>query len=191
MRKYSIAVVLLFAALASFAQTQPKYFTSYVYTQDDLSSGFDQGIFNPIGSGKTVYIDKVNISIGFDATDTSSYVEFGTAFALTFPTNCTVYGVINNDFGDTGQQVPGGTSNQSIAKFFGQPCTGPVSTGNLGATAGTYIDHWACMVNKSKNFCTLDLTNHPLAIPAGRGYVIYNWPGFKGTPIFGFEWHEQ
>jgi hypothetical protein len=191
-KKFYLFLFISLAAISGFAQTNPpKYFSSYVYTQDDLATGFDQGLFNPANSGKTIYIDRVNISVGFDADDTTPYVEFGTQFALTYPSNCTAYGVTNIDLSDAGQQTPGGTSAQSVAKFFGQPCLGPVNTGNLGATAGTYIDHFACMVNKSKNSCTLDLTAHPLAIPPGRGYVIYNLPGFKGTPIFGFEWHEQ
>lgn len=190
-KKFYLFLFISLAAVSGFAQINtPKYFSSYVYTQDDLATGFDQGLFNPINSGKTIYIDRVNISVGFDSDNTTPYVEFGTAFALTLPTNCTTYGVINNDFTDPGQQYPGGVSTQSVSKFVGQPCTGPVGTGNMGATSGTYIDHWACMVNISKNSCTLDLTTHPLAIPPGRGYVIYNLPGFKGTPIFGFEWHE-
>jgi hypothetical protein len=189
---FRILSFFLLVSSLTFSQTNPpKYFTSYVYTQDDLPSGFDHGIFNPSTSGKTIYLDKIQIDLGLEATDTNPYIIFGTAVGLTFPSNCAVYGAINLDLTDPGEQTPGGIASQSVAKVVGQPCTGPVSTGNLGASASGSVDHYGCVVNKAKTSCTLDMHLNPLPILPGRGYFIYSKPSFHGTPIFGFEWHEQ
>src|ERR1700744_6270421 len=99
MNKLLFFVLLMSSVL--FAQTQPKYFSTYMYTQDDPAAGFSQGLFNPSTSTKNVYIDRVVIRVGFDSDNTAPYVEFGTAVALAaYPSNCTVYGVINSDTTD-------------------------------------------------------------------------------------------
>ena len=140
------------------------------------------------GSGKTIYLKKYEVHVGFDTTDTTGYVVIGTSFGNTLPQGgtCTSYKILNLDLTDPGEQVAYGSTNLSIARLIGQPCTGgTITTTNLGTNTETTI------LNHSHTDYVVDLSTAPYAIPPGKGFVVYVGNNFSGGISAGFKWDEK
>jgi len=187
-KKFYLFLFLALAAVSGFAQTQPLSFASYAYGLEDPKAAFSIGIFNPAGSGKTIYLKKYEVHVGFDTTDTTGYVVIGTSFGNTLPQGgtCTNYKIMNLDLTDPGEQVAYGATSLSIARLIGQPCAGgTITTTNLGTNTETTI------LNHSHTDYVVDLSTAPYAIPPGKGFVVYVGNNFSGGISAGFKWDEK
>jgi hypothetical protein len=186
--RFVVLFLILAASLSGFAQTQPLSFASYAYGLEDPKAAFSIGIFNPAGSGKTIYLKKYEVHIGFDATDTTGYVIIGTSFGTTLPQGgtCTGYKIMNLDLTDPGEQVASGSTALSVARLIGQPCTGgTITTTNLGTNTETTI------LNHAQTSYVVDLSSSPYAIPPGKAFVVYVGNNFLGGISAGFKWDEK